>query len=361
MKRIIPLVLVLCMLLAACGNKNTDGATVPTEDTKATETEAATTQPKETEKPTEPPVLYRHPLTGEPLDKPFTGRVYAISNGNSESSLPQHGIGQADIVHEILAEGSVTRLAVLYTNPEKVAAMGSVRSARTYLLDIGTAYNAIYNHCGTSIYADRFIRDNDVVHVDAMFHSEFYRDPARRNEGYDLEHTLFVHGEDLVSMAKEAGYDTKVPAGTTYGLEFSDKEVDLKGESAKQIVIYFEGEGYGKSTTMTYDAASGTYRGTQFSQDFIDGNTGELVEFKNVLVLKAETEVVDGEGHKMVDLDGEGEGYYACNGEIIPIIWHREGVDHPFTYTLTDGTPLKLGVGRSYIAFTPLSGEVIYE
>ena len=59
--------------------------------------------------------------------------------------------------------------------------------------------------------------------------------------------------------------------------------------------------------------------------------------------------------------DTEGDGYYACNGKIIPIRWSRGGYRDPFVYTLADGTALELNVGNSYIAIVPLNSPVDYE
>jgi hypothetical protein len=60
----------------------------------------------------------------------------------------------------------------------------------------------------------------------------------------------------------------------------------------------------------------------------------------------------------IIDLEGKGTGYYACNGQVIPIKWSRESVYDPFTYTLKDGTPLTFGVGKTYIAIIPTNATV---
>jgi hypothetical protein len=35
---------------------------------------------------------------------------------------------------------------------------------------------------------------------------------------------------------------------------------------------------------------------------------------------------------------------------MVPIQWSRENATDPFLFTLEDGTPLTLGVGKTYIA-----------
>ena len=57
--------------------------------------------------------------------------------------------------------------------------------------------------------------------------------------------------------------------------------------------------------------------------------------------------------------EGGGDGYFACGGKLIPIRWQRDGVNSRFTYLLSDGTPLSLGRGTTYVCF--LSGEDMAE
>ena len=365
MKRLIPIALALCLLLCACGSGN--GETTPTTAPAATQpTQAATTEAtaapttEATVPATEGELLYTHPLTGEALSAPMTSRLYAASLGNTAKALPQHSIGQADIVYEILAEGAATRLVAVYSDLESIPAIGSIRSGRTYLMDLAYSYNAVFTHCGTSVYADRFLSNYGNPHLDAMFYNEFYRNQDRLNAGYDLEHTLFISGADLAALIANNGYDTTVAEGTTYGLNFSE-DATPDGEAAGTIVIEFLDATYGKSTTANYDAEAGVYYLYQHGQDMIDGNTGEKVAFKNVFVLHADTDVISGEGHRSAELTGSGSGYFACGGQIIPIQWHREDHESCFTYTLEDGTPLYQGIGASYIAVIPLDGYITCE
>ena len=78
--------------------------------------------------------------------------------------------------------------------------------------------------------------------------------------------------------------------------------------------------------------------------------------FENVIVMFCNV-YNDGVYH-VAELVGSGEGYFACGGKLIPIRWHHENMEDPITFTLTDGTPLRLGVGNSYIAIAPLTSTV---
>ena len=85
--------------------------------------------------------------------------------------------------------------------------------------------------------------------------------------------------------------------------------------------------------------------------------------YRNVLILQTKQRMVkeDTYTRSYYDLIGEGEGWFACGGQIVPIKWSRADVDSPFVYTLSDGTPVTLGVGTSYIAVIGSSGSAAVE
>ena len=364
MKRISALLLCL-MLVLLCGcNK------APATETQAPTTTAATTEPT-TEpttvptEPTEPPVLYRHPLTGAPLDEPFTGRPVAVSIGNTKAALPQHGISMADVFFEIEAEGSITRFLPIFTNLSETATIGPIRSARTFFNNVAAGYNAPIAHCGGS---DRGIRGYYDIsgskieswnHIDQFTYGSkyFFRDMDRYNyQDYAWEHCLFTTGELMQTALSALEYETGEE--WNLGFTFAD-DAALNGETANEIVVTFLGT---KTTELTYDANTGLYAMFQYDRELVDGVTDEQVCFKNILVLYA-TQKKERDSNYVrsyYELIGEGEGYYALDGKIVKIKWSRESVKEPFVYTMEDGTPVTFGVGTTYIGIsstksTPIS------
>jgi hypothetical protein len=145
----------------------------------------------------------------------------------------------------------------------------------------------------------------------------------------------------------------------TYGLNFAEDGTPANGEDAKHIDIIFNHKGHTKFSTMTYDENFGKYVFTQYGKG-IDSVTDKNREtFENVFVILAT--VTNKSVYHVADLDGSGEGYYACGGKIIKIQWHHEDPKDHITFTLEDGTPLVQGIGNSYIAICPLKSVVKYE
>ena len=368
MKRTLAAILLVCLVLAACGSNQeapaSTGATVAT--TTPIETTVETTPPETTESV----VLYRHPLTGEPLDAPGTTRPVAVVIGNSKGALPQYGISKADIIYEIETEGGINRCLAIFTDLEKVGTVGPVRSARTYFNHLSTSYDAPLLHCGGSPNAKKGMYDQTHKlskwnHIDQVSNGKyFFRDKDRRAQGYKYEHTLFTTGEMMATGLAAKKFDMIVENGVDYGLQFADTP-EFSGNPAKRILVEFRGS---RSTEMKYDEASGLYFATQWfkktEKTHIDAESGEQMSYRNVIVLLADQWLAK-EGkvtRSYYQLTGKGEGYFACDGKIIPIKWSHNKVTDQFNYTLEDGTPLILGVGRSYIGIISDSqGKVIAE
>lgn len=355
MKRIAILLFALCLILCACNSK-----TPPLDTAVPTET---TTTPTETTVPTEPPILYRHPLTGAPLDEAFTGRAIAVVINNLKGALPHHGVSNADILYEIETEGGITRCLAIYTDMAGVEKIGPVRSSRTFFNNIAMSYAAPIIHCGGS---DRGIQggyedSNDLIsnweHINEQYNgSYFFRDKDRYyNQGYNWEHTLFATGDKLLQGISDKGYATEEVLD--YGLQF-DEEVQLGGFVANNVTVTFDGD---KTSDFAYDETTGLYKMSQYGSIYIDANTKEQMTFKNVLALYTDQwkRRDTGYARSYYDLEGEGTGYLAVNGEIVKIKWSRSDLRAPFVYTLEDGTPVTLGVGTTYVAIANTSSTPI--
>ena len=370
MKRLFCLLLVLCLILAGCGKKTADvpateaPTTVPvTEATTPPTTEATVPATTEAPKPAEPAAPI-NPLTGEPLEEAYTGRPVAFSLNNHIYCLPQYGLEYLDWMFEVETEGGITRCVGIMTDPAKAGAVGPIRSCRSYFLNLSVSYNAPLFHCGGSVYANnnQYSISDSVAswdHIDEKAYSYYYyRDNYRYDVlDYDWEHTLFTDGELMAEAMEDEGLNPTGNEPVSYGYQFSQTP-DLDGLAAETVEIYFRGD---KTTTMEYDAESGLYLAHQYGEDWIEVATGENAAFRNVLVIFAEQsnkETAHG-NHSFYAMDGSGDGYFAVDGQMIPIQWHHDGVDGPFRFTLIDGTtPITLGIGKTYCAITDTSCNV---
>lgn len=368
MKRTLPVLLCLCLLLSGCAGggdetlPSTGQTTAPT--TQATETTAETTV-ETTVETTAPSIVYRHPLTGAPLEEAFTGRITSVVIDNIREAMPQYGISNADILYEIETEGGITRCLAIFTDFTETESLGPVRSARSYFNNVSVAYDATIIHCGGSVpginghYSDNGQKISNWAHINEQNNgSYFFRDQERIRNGYNSWDCLFTSGKKMIAALAAKGYDTPYESGIDLGLSFAD-ELDLKGETAQKVTVKFLGS---KTTTMTYAPDTGLYEAEQYGKSHVDAGTGETMAYRNVLVLQTKQwKINDGTYYRsFYTLIGSGSGYFACGGKIVPIKWSRETLNDPFSYTLEDGTPLTLGAGKTYVGVVSANVPLAY-
>ena len=337
----------------------------PTETEPApTDTEPVPTETEPAPTETEPVVLYRNPLTGEALAEYSENRPYAVIFNNIQAAMPQYGVSKADILIETLAEGGITRCMGIYHDISDVKTFGSIRSARLYFVQLAQGFDALLVHAGASEEADNYLYKTGWNHLDGVSGTNasdyFYRDKDRLNAGYSMEHTLFIKPDRIRAYAKKLGYPTTRKDGVDYGWQFGSSSA-ASGTDADQIKVYFGSNSGSKSTSFSYDAATGLYKASQYGAAYTDAADGSQAAFRNVLVLKTSiTNQGDAAGHLTIKTVGSGTGFYACGGKRISIKWSRISSTSPFVFTTEDGEPLILGEGSSYIAIVPSKGLVVY-
>lgn len=376
-KWIVIVAMAFVLLLAACGR---DEATQPPQ-----ESEPGTPSPVVSEVPPEttPEVVQTpsaseeepdedsevvveiycgpvNPLTGLPMEEELVNdRPVAVMLNNIKDALPQQGVAQADIIYEVLAEGGVTRMLGVYQSVDGVGTIGSVRSARTYYLELALGHDAVFLHAGGSPDAYNKISAWNVTSLDCVNGpyegSLFWRD-SDRLKIMSREHTVVTSGEKIQELFPKYSFRKEHPEEYTYDVHFAQNGTPLNGTDAGVIEVPYSSY---KTGVFTYDEELGKYLVEEYGKAYVDGNTGEQVAVTNVLILKTDCSVIPGDtaGRITVDLNS-GEGWFACGGKIVPIRWSKDGVNAPLVYTLQDGSPLELGAGTSYVNIIPLSRDI---
>ena len=299
------------------------------------------------------PAPYTNPLTGEGCQTDLSqNRPVAIMLNNLKKALPQLGVSQADIIYEAVAEGGITRMLGVFQSVEGVGEIGSVRSARDYFVSLALGHDAIFLHAGGSDQAYLAIKNWGVTALDCVNGpyegTLFWRDPDRRRT-MGLEHSVLTSGDTIqellptysrVTLEHEAGYDP--------GLAFLAEGETAQGTPAQSVEIRFSTY---KTGVFTYDETSGLYRIEEFGSPYVDGNTGEQVAVKNVLALFTDISSIAGDsaGRQSVRTTGTGEGLFWCDGVQQSITWSKASHDSPLTYYDSQGRPLELGVGHTYV------------
>lgn len=372
MKRALILMLAVLMILMCGCAKSGDG--------NQTEPTAAPTEPTPAPNVPVTPAELINPLTGEAVEALTNNRPYAVAINNSKGAMPQHGVAQADILYETLIEGETRCLGVFYDMASETEPIGTIRSARRDFIRLAMAYDAIFVHKGFSpkqgsqydkYSAEVTFEETGWDHIDGnnQAYKYFY---IGRTTGYASEHRTFVNPDKVMEAAKDLGCTLTRDQSLNVGLQF-DEEAFFVGESGKKITAYFNlssayDNKWTKYTRLTYNEETGLYEayqkhgGYNDGADYVDGNTGDTLAFRNVLILRTPIETLQNKNNWMkIDVTGEGEGFFACNGQMIPIKWSRPTDSDYYTYTMENGSPITLGVGKTYIAIIPMTGHVDVE
>ena len=366
-KRLSILLAVVCLLtvltFSGCTKRNASAAEVeatpapaPVEEVipeavpEVTPEAAPEATPKSTPEPTPEPEAPKapkgniNPLTGEPLDKDITSlRPITCMLNNHTDALPQCGITSADIIYELPEEG-ITRMLGVFAQIPDCDRLGSVRSSRPYHADLSLSYDAIFVHWGRSDRAAGFFYSTGIDHIELNEEPALgyaYRDYSHTKGG--TEHTGFIKTEQLRQFISDKGWRTEHEGAHEYGFTFSDN-VQPNGGDAQKVRIHLAG----KISNFEYSAADDGYKMYEYGVDYVDGDSGKMPVFKNVLALR--TTIYDETGLADIVLTNtSGTGTFYCNGKQEDFTWERGDYSDNFHYYKLDGTPLEFGVGKTYI------------
>ncbi len=262
------------------------------------------------ENPSSETEFYR-PQDSVPVNA-MLARPIAVTIDNSSSARPQSGLDQAGLVYEVPVEGGVTRyLAVFFHEGAKT--IGPIRSARPYLIELAREWDAIYIHCGQSPQAQTYFAENQVAHINEMFHpTGFWRNKSRQ-----APFNLYTDTNSLWQEITKLGWGNKVVLAD-YPLRGAGDQ--LSGQVAEKLTIIYP---YGR-VGFQYDATTNTY--LRFLNDcpYLDLNSGMQLSAANVLIQQVSMWAFDSEGRLEVDLFGQGKAWFFSNGQMQEGTWRKD-------------------------------------
>lgn len=319
-----------------------------------------TNSPVDTPSKPEPkpePVVFVNPLTGiENIeDEAITYRrpVAVMINNISVAQKVQTGLTQADIVYETEVEGGITRLMAVFQDITKVEQFGTVRSARYPYVDLAMGHNAIYVHHGQdNTYCAPHLKDTQAFTIASN------NAGARIKNGLATEHTLYGYGPKLWEWFQtKTKFDLDVDTVKTWqNFAKADESLAFDGVATNVSVPFSNSY----KTVFKYDDVNKNYVRYFKDTQRLDYLTAAPECFKNVFVLITDiTNYPDGY-HRQVALES-GEGWYCVNGTYMPILWSKGAASDSFKFTDTNGNPLKVNQGNSWVCIAKKGINVTFE
>jgi hypothetical protein len=200
-------------------------------------------------------------------------------------------------------------------------------------------------HCGASTTATEVLNSTGYQTLNAMTLGDVYWRDADRKARLGTEHSMYTSSDKIQTYLEGNKIRTQHDSGFTSPYVFTQDGTPTSGNSAQSINVSFSGY---KDTGFTYKADTGTYAVSAFGEPYMDDNTDTQVEVTNVIIIPT-TQSTKADG-QLQEFDlSSGTGYYACGGKYIEINWSKGDMYSALTFTNKDGTPLELGVGKTYI------------
>lgn len=346
------------MLLSGCGKKEEEVLKPPKPQTIVEDTE-----PDEETLPDEETVVEEEVDTHEGEAKSFlTGewveetlakqRPISCMIGNTQSALPQYGIGQAQVIYEAPVEGGLTRLMGIFQDYQSLEKLGSVRSSRLYYAYYSMGFDAIYLHYGQASYAQGFLESGQIDDLNgleyAVDQAVIYRDTAKK-----APHNAYATGKGLMAGMELKKYEAEYAKDFAGHYQFAPDEepVVLKGASCQDAAVVQPGYVINKPY-FEYNPQDGLYYRYQYGERHIDGNDSSQLAVKNILIQNSNVRTLDDKGYLEIATTGEGTGWYITGGKAMELTWKREDNFSPTRYFDGDGKEILLNQGKTWVCIT---------
>ncbi len=301
-------------------------------------------------------IANHYPLTGVATKEDIGGRAVAVMVNNHPDARQQSGLDQADIVYELLAEGSVTRFLAIFQS-EKPERIGPVRSAREYYIKLAKAYDSIYIAHGYSEEARKMLESGYIDHLNGM---QYDGSLFKRSSDRVAPHNSYITYEKIIEGANKEGYSMeKAPEPLTFLTR--DEVEKLEGQKADKVTVAY----YNNATftaTYEYDQQIGKYKRSSAGAQTVNHDTDDPVLLDNILVVETAHQTIDDAGRRKIDLSSGGKAYLLQKGIIREVEWKSQ--DGKIVPAL-NGTVIGLVPGKTWINVIPsspgLSGSVKFE
>ena len=310
-----------------------------------------------------PEGMYLSELTGLPISEDLRDqRPVAVMVDNEKIALDHFETAECDIVYEIMnstANDRVTRLMCIRKDWKPIQQMGSIRSTRPTNIPLAAEYNAVLVHDGGPFYINDWLARSYARHLTGGF--------ARIKNGKNYEFTEYITNGELESRMKAAGYsetyDSAKPERDThfifgeYGTDYKLSETDYATvKTAKDIKMpVFKHN----QSELKYNESTGTYDYYEYGSIHQDGEDGEPLSFKNVLLQNTTFSQLDENGYLIYNMINTGDprkGYYITNGECVNVTWLKDSETAITKFFDENGDEIIINPGKTYIGLIPSDG-----
>lgn len=329
------------LLLAGCASSAPSGNSGTSQETS--QPAQATPEPHAANTEMPLPEAGISALTGREAENPGRRPVAVMVSGDA-AARPQWGIGTADLLIEANTGGENTSLMAVFDSLEKAVKVGPVCQGRDLFLQLVMPVNAIPMYIGSDIYTSNLVNWFTYQPLDGVYIGvNAYNLDGERDLTAPQELCWYADSR-LIQSAMES-YGQSVDGETPTYFYFDEAAAPAKGNGYRLEIGY----GAQRTAQLVYDEADDRYFLKENDQDQLDGAKEDgLVRYTNVVLLMASSGFKDDGVTRDYDMTG-GDGLYLSGGGAVQIKWKKGEADQPLQLFDTEGQPLSVRPGRSYI------------
>lgn len=291
-------------------------------------------------------------LTGLPTFNDPNRPALVVKIDNVGPAIPQAGINQADIVWEEVVEGGFTRLAAVF-HSEAPTVVGPIRSMRTSDVDLLEQLDSpLFANSGGNRVTMRLVAESRLVNIGAaVFDEGYYRDTSRSRPA-----NLFANTSNLWAIGAS---DEAREIGTTgrpfplWGYRETGDPPHPEAIPATGVDIDFG------SAAVSYDWNGTGWDRTQNGSAHVDAS-GQQVAPTNLIVqftAYGASEADPNSPHAFTI--GSNPAWIFTNGTVVRGTWRRDESTDPVQFVDSNGQPIALEPGRTWIALARLDSATL--
>ena len=290
------------------------------------------------------------PLTGEPTSASGVPQrpALAIKVDNYPQARPQSGLNQADLVFEEPVESGITRLVAVFQcqSPPLVGPIRSARAVDVQILD--QLSKPLFIHAGGISPVLSLLRDADIINDDIFDYGSIVQKVSGRSAPYNTYVSAAagwgLDRRDTTPPAPLFTYSATAPPGspvTALHIPFSGTNDDHWQWSAAH-----------QSWLLSFGSSPATVAG------------GGQITAANIVVQTVHVtygpwaENSAGALEVQSQMTGSGPVMVLRNGEVITGTWHRGSLEQTTTLTASDGSPIALAPGNTWVEIVPSTVKV---
>lgn len=285
-------------------------------------------------------------LQVNPVDNnnPVTG----VMVENSTFARPQAGLSQASVVFEAIAEGGITRFLALFqdTAPDNV---GPIRSVRPYFEQWALGFDAGLAHVGGSPEALADIKTWNVRDLDQFYNGSYYHRITTRQ----APHNVYTSISLLTQLEVSKGYTS-----STFTSFPRKPDAPSKQPTATIIDLTMSSSDY--NVHYEYNPATNSYYRSEGGAPQFDSNSNLQLSPKVVIAMVMPYSLEADGYHSDYGTIGTGPVYIFQDGTVTTGQWSKSSNTTQFSFTSSNGSPIKLNAGQTWLTAVAATSDVSY-